>query len=221
MTAALNPCIISRSELPFPVFRDLFKNMEKRLGRDCNPLPLVVYWGRWQEVLYDFTGEGKVVRVIGIDPGLAKTGFAVVEPLERGGRVCHSGNINTDPGHSLEERLATIYHELSQLLQQWTPDLMVMEDVFVMKQFPMVAMQLGEVRGVIRLAAKNTGIPISEVKPTEVKSALTGSGRAGKEQIKRVVRRILYIEDKIKSDHISDAMALALMGLTRNGLFRW
>jgi crossover junction endodeoxyribonuclease RuvC len=98
---------------------------------------------------------------------------------------------------------------------------MVMEDVFVMKEFPMAAMQLGEVRGVIRLAARNTGVPISEIKPTEVKSALTGSGRAGKEQIKRVVRRILYIEDKIKSDHVSDAMALALTGLTRDGLFRW
>ena len=164
---------------------------------------------------------GEVVKVIGIDPGLAKTGFAVVEPLQKGGRVCHSGNINTNPEYSLEERLSTIYHELSGLLQQWTPDLMVLEDVFVMKEFPMAAIQLGEVRGVIRLAAKNRGVPISEIKPTEVKSALTGSGRAGKEQIKRVVRRILYIEDKIKSDHISDAMALALTGLTRNGLFRW
>ncbi|UCD70687.1 MAG: crossover junction endodeoxyribonuclease RuvC [Syntrophobacterales bacterium] len=161
------------------------------------------------------------MRVIGIDPGLAKTGFAVVEPLERGGRVCHSGNINTDPEHSLEERLSTIYRELSRVLRQWSPDLMVLEDVFVMKQFPMVAMKLGEVRGVIRLTAKNMGVPISEIKPTEVKSALTGSGRARKEQIERVVRRILHIEDKIKSDHISDAMALALTGLTRNGLFRW
>ena len=161
------------------------------------------------------------MKVIGIDPGLAKTGFAVVEPLQKGGRVCHSGNINTAPEHSLEERLSTIYHELSRLLQQWSPDLMVLEDVFVVKEFPMAAMQLGEVRGVIRLAAKNIGVPISEIKPTEVKNALTGSGRAGKEQIKRVVRRILYIEDKIKSDHISDAMALALTGLTRNGLFRW
>lgn len=164
---------------------------------------------------------GEIVRVIGIDPGLAKTGFAIVEPLQKGGRVCHSGNIDTNPEYSLEERLSTIYHELSHLLQQWTPDLMVLEDVFVMREFPMVAIQLGEVRGVIRLAANNRGVPISEIKPTEVKSALTGSGRAGKEQIKRVVRRILYIEDKIKSDHISDAMALALTGLTRNGLFRW
>lgn len=98
---------------------------------------------------------------------------------------------------------------------------MILEDVFVVERFPMAAMKLGEVRGIIRLAAKNMSIPISEMKPTEVKSALTGSGRAGKEQIKRVVRRILHIEDKIKSDHISDAMALALTGLTRNGLFRW
>jgi crossover junction endodeoxyribonuclease RuvC len=161
------------------------------------------------------------VRIIGIDPGLAKTGFAVVEPLQRGGRVCHAGNINTDPGHSLEERLSTIYHELSQILRKWNPNLMVLEDVFVVKQFPMAAIQLGEVRGVIRLAAKNMSIPISEMKPTEVKSALAGSGRADKGQIKRVVRRLLHIEDSIKSDHISDAMALALTGLTRNGLFRW
>jgi len=163
----------------------------------------------------------QIVRVIGIDPGLARTGFAVVEPLERGGRVCHSGNINTDPGHSIEERLSTIYRELSGVLRRWSPDLMVLEDVFVVKQFPMAAMQLGEVRGVIRLTANSMGVPISEVKPTEVKSALTGSGRAGKGQIERAVRRILHIEDVIKSDHVSDAMALALTGLTRSGLFRW
>ncbi len=161
------------------------------------------------------------MRVIGIDPGLAKTGFAVVEPFQRGGRVCHSGNINTDPGHPIEERLSTIYHELSQVLQKWNPGLMVLEDVFVIKQFPMAAMQLGEVRGVIRLTAKNMGVHISEIKPTEVKSALTGSGRAGKEQIERAVRRILHIEYRIKSDHVSDAIALALTGLTRSGLFRW
>lgn len=98
---------------------------------------------------------------------------------------------------------------------------MILEDVFVVKHFPMAAMQLGEVRGVIRLTAKNMGVSISEIKPTEVKSALTGSGRASKEQIKRAVRRILHIEEAIKSDHVSDAMALALTGLTRSGLFRW
>lgn len=161
------------------------------------------------------------MRVIGIDPGLARTGFAVVEPLQRGGRVCHSGNIKTDTGHPMEDRLSIIYCELYRVLEEWNPDLMVLEDVFVVKQFPMAAMQLGEVRGVIRLAAKNMRVPISEMKPTEVKRALTGSGRAGKEQIKRVVQRVLHVEDSIKSDHISDAMALALTGLTRNGLFRW
>ena len=164
---------------------------------------------------------GETVRVIGIDPGLAKTGFAIVEPLQKGGRVCHSGNIQTGPENPLEDRLSIIYHELSRVLQEWSPDLMILEDVFVVERFPMAAMKLGEVRGIIRLAAKNMSVPISEMKPTEVKSALTGSGRAGKEQIKRVVRRILHIKDKIKSDHISDAMALALTGLTRNNLFRW
>jgi crossover junction endodeoxyribonuclease RuvC len=197
------------------------KNREKAQGRDCNPGPLVVYCHGDGKRFAISRFMGEIVRVIGIDPGLAKTGFAVVEPLQKGGQVCNSGNINTDPGNSLEERLSTIYHELSGVLRRWSPDLMVLEDVFVVKQFPMAAMQLGEVRGVIRLTAKNMGVPISEIKPTEVKSALTGSGRASKEQIKRVVRRMLHIEAAIRSDHISDAMALALTGLTRNGLLRW
>ena len=94
------------------------------------------------------------VRAIGIDPGLAMTGFGVVETLSRGGKACEWGTIRTEAGRPIPIRLKTIYDELNELLDQWKPDLLALEEVFVLKQFPKAAIQLGEVRGVIYLAAQ-------------------------------------------------------------------
>ena len=161
------------------------------------------------------------VTAIGIDPGLAATGFAVVELLDRRGRVCQWGTITTSPGLSLSERLGTIYLNLSEILSAWHPRLMVVEDVYVYKKFPKAAIQLGAVRGVVLLAAQHKQVQVCEIKPTEVKSAVTGSGRASKEHVGAMTRRILNFEGVPTSDHISDAMALAVTGLSRSGLFRW
>jgi crossover junction endodeoxyribonuclease RuvC len=161
------------------------------------------------------------MRAVGIDPGLAKTGFGVVEILPRGGKACEWGTIQTEADCPIALRLKTIYDKLRTLFDQWKPDLLVLEDVFVLKQFPKAAIQLGEVRGVIYLAAQERDITVLRVKPTEVKSALTGSGRAGKEQMQKMVQRILRIEDPLGSSHAGDALALALTGLSRNGNFRW
>ena len=161
------------------------------------------------------------MRAIGIDPGLAMTGFGVVEALPRGGKACEWGSIRTESGHSVPIRLKIIYDRLRELLEKWKPDLLAMEEVFVLRQFPKAAIRLGEVRGVIYLAAQEKEIPVIEVRPTEVKSALTGSGRADKEQIKKMIRQILRIEDPLQSSHAGDALALALTGLSRNGNLRW
>ena len=167
------------------------------------------------------SGEILIVKAIGIDPGLAMTGFGVVETLSRGGKACDWGAIRTEANCSVPFRLKTIYDELKGLLEKWRPNLLVLEEVFVLKQFPKAAILLGEVRGVIYLAAQEMDIPVMEVKPTEVKSALTGSGRAGKEQIKKAIRQILKIEHPLNSSHAGDALALALTGLSRNENFRW
>ena len=161
------------------------------------------------------------MKVIGIDPGLAMTGFGIVEPLPRGGRACEWGTIRTTAESPLPLRLKTVYDELKKLLEEWKPGLLVMEDVFVLKQFPKAAIQLGEVRGVIHLAAQESETPVLEVKPTEVKSALTGSGRADKDQVKKTIQRILRIDTPIRSSHAGDALALALTGLSRSTNFRW
>jgi crossover junction endodeoxyribonuclease RuvC len=161
------------------------------------------------------------MRAIGIDPGLAMTGFGVVETLSRGGKACEWGAIRTEAGRPVPNRLKTIYDELKVLLHKWNPDLLVVEDVFVLKQYPKAAIQLGEVRGVIYLSAQERNVPVLEVKPTEVKSALTGSGRADKEQMMKMIRQILKIEAALGSSHAGDALALALTGLSRNGNLRW
>jgi len=161
------------------------------------------------------------VRAIGIDPGLSKTGFGVVEVLPRGGKACQWGTIQTKAGCPAPLRLKIIYDGLRKLFEEWHPDLLVIEDVFVTQQFPKAAIQLGEVRGVICLAAQESHIRVLEVKPTEVKSALTGSGRADKGQIQKMVQRVLRIQESVNSSHAGDALALALTGLSRNGDFRW
>ena len=162
-----------------------------------------------------------MVKAIGIDPGLAMTGFGVVEALSRGGKACDWGAIRTEPTSPIPLRLRTIFDGLKGLLEKWNPSLLALEEVFVLKQFPKAAIQLGEVRGVIYLAAEEMGIPVVELKPTEVKSALTGSGRADKEQMKKAICQILRIENPLSSSHAGDALALAVTGLSRHKNFRW
>ena len=167
------------------------------------------------------SGEYFLVKAIGIDPGLAMTGFGIVEALSRGGRACDWGAIRTESDTPIYLRLKVIYDGIKGLIEQWEPGLLAMEEVFVLKQFPKAAIQLGEVRGVIFLAAQEKGIPLVEVRPTEVKSALTGSGRADKKQMERAIRQYLKIEGSLGSSHAGDALALALTGLSRSRNFRW
>jgi crossover junction endodeoxyribonuclease RuvC len=161
------------------------------------------------------------IKAIGIDPGLASTGFAIIETLEKRGRACHWGDIKTSSDHPFPERLHSIYRQLSEILSCWQPHLLVAEGIYVYSKFPKAAIQLGSVRGVIYLAAHHQGIDIYELKPTEVKSALTGNGRASKQQVERMVQKILNIGEIVTPHHASDALALAITGLSRSGYFRW
>jgi crossover junction endodeoxyribonuclease RuvC len=172
-------------------------------------------------VAFFTSGEDLPVKAIGIDPGLAMTGFGVVETLSRGGKACDWGAIRTESDCPISLRLKMIYDGIKELLEKWRPGLLAMEEVFVLKQFPKAAIQLGEVRGVIFLAAQEKDIPVVQVRPTEVKSALTGSGRADKKQIERAIRQLLGIEGSLGSSHAGDALALGLTGLSRSRNFRW
>ena len=94
---------------------------------------------------------------------------------------------------------------------------MAVEDVFSIPRIPRAALLLGEVRGVIMLAAARHKTPLIQISTREVKKALTGSGAAGKDQVERSVRRMLGLDEPISPDHASDALALAVVGSSRMG----
>jgi crossover junction endodeoxyribonuclease RuvC len=161
------------------------------------------------------------VAALGVDPGLAATGYAVIRTRAQGGEACVWGSLKTSSKLSLPQRLQIIYHGISGLIKDWRPSLLIMEDIYAVGHFPKAAIQLGEVRGVICLAAQEHSVAVMRMNPTEVKCSITGHGRATKEQVSRAVKRVLRIEEEITPDHASDAAALAITGLSRKGYYRW
>jgi len=160
-------------------------------------------------------------RALGIDPGLAATGYAVIGTLKKGGQLCSWGSLKTNSRSPVPERLQNIYRGLDELIGKWKPTVIVVEDIYVLNRFPKAAIQLGEVKGVIYLAAQDNHVEVVKIRPTEIKSTLAGNGRATKQAVGRAVKRILGMDNDIKPDHASDAAALALIGLSRKGYYTW
>jgi crossover junction endodeoxyribonuclease RuvC len=163
---------------------------------------------------------GGLVKIMGIDPGLAATGVGIVHG--RGMQVHHFayGTIRTPVHHPQPERLARIYRRLCDLLANETPDLMVVEDAFFLERYPKSGLTLGKVTGVILLAGGLQGLPVVQVAVREAKAVLTGNGNAAKDQMEGAVRRALRQHAPIRPDHAADALGMALVGLYRYGQWR-
>lgn len=154
-------------------------------------------------------------KIIGIDPGLAATGVAVIE-----GRDCKIfkysyGSIRTSKDIGIPNRLNVIFTELQEVLTKEHPELMVVEDVFFLNRYPKSGIILGKVIGVVLLAGYQCGVPIVEIPVREAKQVLTGNGNATKKQLEKSIRHILSATEPIKPFHASDALALAIIGLFR------
>ena len=160
-------------------------------------------------------------RALGIDPGLAETGYAVIGTFAKGGELCNWGTLKTSVRLSVPCRLQTIYNGIDEIVKNWKPTILVVEDVYVLDKFPKAAIHLGEVRGVIYLAAQDNNIEVMKIRVTELKKSLTGNGRATKDHVNRAVKRVLGVKEEIKPDHASDAAALALIGISRKGYYVW
>ncbi len=156
--------------------------------------------------------------VLGIDPGLAATGYAVLDAQNGRLRLLDSGCAKSTNCRPIEARVRTIYDGLSEVLARWRPGVAVLEGLYSDYGFPRTAILMGHVRGVICLAADQNGVRVLEVSPAEVKQALTGSGRANKEQIQRAVTRMLGLKEPPQSEHACDALALAIVGAAREGI---
>jgi crossover junction endodeoxyribonuclease RuvC len=156
-----------------------------------------------------------MIKVIGIDPGLADTGIGIVSGS---GLKVHGyayGSISTSKEDPVACRLEQIYTKIHQVLADEKPDLMVIEDVFSLGKFPKSGIVLGKVCGVVLLAGTQSGVPLTEVPVRQAKQILTGNGQASKVQLERVVRNTLCAPAPIRPFHASDALGLALIGLFR------
>lgn len=157
-----------------------------------------------------------MIRIVGIDPGLAATGIAIVCGTGLTVARYAYGLIRTSPQDGLSERLNKIYTEISAFLADEQPSLMVVEDVFSLEKYPKSGIMLGRVSGVILLAGCRKQIPVLQIPVREAKQILTGNGNAGKQQLEESVRRRLNHPAPIRPYHSADALSLALIGL-----FRW
>jgi crossover junction endodeoxyribonuclease RuvC len=153
--------------------------------------------------------------VIGIDPGLAATGMAVVTGSGRQIDSFAYGVIKTASTSSTGARLEKIHSGITSFFQKEKPDLVVLEDVFSLEKYPKSGIVLGKVCGVILLAVRQAGTPIKEISVREAKQILTGNGNADKEQLEKAVRLMLKCRQAIRPYHASDALGLALIGLFR------
>jgi crossover junction endodeoxyribonuclease RuvC len=165
--------------------------------------------------------EARPMRVLGVDPGLATTGYGLVEEAARGRgrsrggepfRLVEAGVITTPAGEPLPMRLLTIYEEMRGLVEEFCPDELAVEELYFAKNTK-TAISVAEARGVILLAT--VGLPLNSYTPLQVKLQLTGFGRATKQQIQAMVARLLGLREPPKPDDAADALAIALCHLLR------
>jgi crossover junction endodeoxyribonuclease RuvC len=150
------------------------------------------------------------MRVLGIDPGLRVTGYGLVRT--RGARVSvvEAGVVRSDAKDTLADRVRTIYLQLRDILRELEPDVIAVEDLYSHYRHPVTSILMGHARGVLFLAAAEAGLPVESYGATRIKKALTGSGRASKEQVQRMVQSTLRLETLPEPPDVSDALAVAL-----------
>lgn len=151
----------------------------------------------------------KTEIILGIDPGFGRVGFGVIKKGCCDWEATAYGCIETSAKKSFVERLAQIHEELVALIKKYKPTRMAVEELFFFKNVK-TAIEVGQARGVILLTAVENGLPVDEFTPLQVKQAITGYGRAEKDQMQKMVAMILGLKCKIKSDDAADALAVAL-----------
>lgn len=149
------------------------------------------------------------MRVLGIDPGTARIGWAVIEKQEQKVILGSHGCITTPQGQSYETRLDTVYQEISRLIDLHAPESIAVEQLYFSTNAK-TAITVAQARGVILLACVHQHIPVVSYGPLTVKQTVTGDGKADKKQVERMVVRTLKLATAPKPDDVTDAVAIAL-----------
>jgi len=157
------------------------------------------------------------MRIIGIDPGTATTGYGIIEEDKRKDlRVIAYGIIQTEAGLAAEKRLLEINQQMNEILLLHRPDYSAVEKLFFQRNIT-TAIAVGQARGVILLALAQQNVPLAEYTPNEIKQAVTGYGSATKKQIQEMIRTLLNLKEIPKPDDAADALAIALTHLHARG----
>ena len=149
------------------------------------------------------------MRVLGIDCGSHVTGFGIIDSDERCHHLVVSGAIRLQPKKRFSERLLIIHQKVEQLISTYCPQIVAVEDQFYLSNFRSV-LKLGQVKGTVILTAARAGSPVVEYSPLEIKSAVTGYGRAEKSQVQSMVEKLLRLTTPPEPLDASDALALAI-----------
>lgn len=167
-----------------------------------------------------------IMRILGIDPGLQTTGYAVIEASDGGPALCEAGVIRTTDAaksRDMAKRLATIYDAVIEVFDQWTPGVVVVEQLYSHYEHPRTAILMGHARGVFFLVGGQRGVPVLSYPATKIKKTVTGSGRAGKEQMQYAIMREFGLSKPPEPHDVADALGVALChyflgGSPRRGL---
>ncbi len=149
------------------------------------------------------------MRILGIDPGIGRMGWAVIETKNQELSTKNYGCIETEPNSEITGRLFAIYDEVCSIIEEYKPDALAIEDLFFAKNAK-TAFAVGQARGVVLLASAQKKLSVGIYTPLQVKMAVAGYGRAEKRQIGLMVKATLHLKEIPKPDDAADALAIAL-----------
>ena len=153
------------------------------------------------------------LRVLGVDPGLQTTGYAVIEARSAAPHVCEAGVVRSAEGRGTTDmapRLRVLYDGIGEVIDQYRPGVVVVEQLFAHYDHPRTAILMAHARGVILLAAAQRGVPVQSYNATRIKKTVTGNGHASKEQMQRAIQRELGLPQLPEPPDVADALAAAL-----------
>lgn len=148
-------------------------------------------------------------RVLGIDPGLSSTGYAVVDFSDGRYRLAAHGVIATSKDMAMGERLSAIYDGISRVISDYAPQEAGMESLFFSRNVSS-ALDVSQARGALSLCLFQRGVPLTEYTPNTIKKAVSGSARAGKDTVREFVKILLGLDAAPKTDHEADAIGCAI-----------
>lgn len=149
-------------------------------------------------------------RILGIDPGLQITGYGLVQETGQGLELVEAGVVRIRRDQTLEQRLLELHRGVTEIIESLHPTEMAIEELYTHYERPSTAILMGHARGVICLAAAQSNLPINHYRATQIKSQLTGNGRAPKSQVQLAVAAQLHVTQSIEPPDVADALAIAM-----------